>query len=120
MPRSRSSRNGRQVFREVLSSLLLAVIVGAATHQHASIAPSCSAEAALQSSNIANTSLAGIQTDCSICKLHSQLSATSIDKAEPVELPFIRIELRPATLSTYRSQRVLRTRGRAPPLTSPV
>src|SRR5215471_1327182 len=115
MPRSRSNSNGRQVVRQVLSSMLLAVIIGTATHQHGSIASSCSSGAALQSSNRANTSPGVVQTDCSICKLHSQLSATSIDKAEPVELPFIRIELRPETLSSYRSQRVLRTRGRAPP-----
>ena len=120
MPRSRSNRNGRLVVRQVLASLLLAVIIGAATHQHGSIASSCSSGTALQSSNRANTSPGVVQADCSICKLHSQLSASSIDKAEPVELPCIRIKPRPATLSNYRSQRVPRTRGRAPPLTSPV
>jgi len=120
MPRSRSNRKGRQVVRRVLSSMLLAVIAGTATHQHGSIVPSFSSRAALQSSNTTNTSPGGIQSDCSICKLHSQLSTSSIDKAEPVELPSVPAELGPTTVSSYCSPRVLPTRGRAPPLTTPV
>src|SRR5215468_5261156 len=120
MPRSRSNRNRLQVVRRVLSSMLLAVIIGTATHQHGSIVPSNSSGAALQSSTRAASSLAGIQADCLICKLHSQLSTSSIDKAEPIELPSVSADLGPTTVSSYCSLRVLPTRGRAPPLTTPV
>jgi hypothetical protein len=116
----RSYRKDRQFIRRLLAGVLLAIILGSAAHHHNTAGLTSFSRASIDCSNDANSSSAAIQTDCSICKLHSQLSVSLIRTVAPVELSFAKIDFGPAASLGYRSQQALPPCGRAPPLTSPV
>jgi hypothetical protein len=109
----------RLLIRRLLAGVLLAIILSTATHRHDNVTLASFSRTAIEASSTSNASSAGILTDCSICKLHRQLSTSLIHTTPPVELPVAKLAMTAARAVPYLAPATLSARGRAPPLNSP-
>jgi len=115
-----SAKLNWSLVRRILAGVLLGIILGTAAHRHGNVTPALAFQSAIEAPDSGSNSAAGTQSDCSICKLHNQLSTSLIDKAPPVELPLMKVAPAVAKAVGYQGPAALSARGRAPPLTSPV
>jgi len=110
----------RLLIRRLLAGALLAIILSAAAHRHGNVVPASFSRTAIEASSNSSASSGGILTDCSICKLHRQLSTSLIHTTPPVELQLTKLAITAGAAVRYQAPAPLSARGRAPPLASPV